>query len=241
MYAMPFRLFALENILIPSLIMLGAALLLGVLIVIVANIFTMPRNEKKEALLDALPGANCGGCGFAGCEGYADYLLKPGADTSLCSVGGAECAREIAGILGTEAKEPEKRIVVLHCQGTSEHTAPRYEYLGTQSCHLAHNLLGGPGSCTYSCMGFGDCVAICAFDALISKTGSSTLTARSAPLAVSVSKPAPRNCLSFCPPARRSPCVAVTSGPALRPGKYATSVVSVVSVVLKSVRQRLFQ
>ncbi|MDD4095062.1 MAG: RnfABCDGE type electron transport complex subunit B [Oscillospiraceae bacterium] len=171
MYVIPVRLSAINDILIPSLIMLGAALLLGVLIVIVSNIFKVPRNEKKEALMDALPGANCGGCGFPGCEGYADYLLTPGANTSLCSVGGAECAREIATILGTEAVEPEKKIVVLHCQGTRDHTSPRYEYLGTQSCHSAHNLLGGPGSCTYGCLGFGDCVAACAFDALHIKDG----------------------------------------------------------------------
>ncbi|MBN1892395.1 MAG: RnfABCDGE type electron transport complex subunit B [Clostridiales bacterium] len=167
MYVLPpIRLSVLDDILIPGLIMFGAALLLGFLIIIISNIFKVPRNEKKEALMDALPGANCGGCGFPGCEGYADYLLKPGADTGLCSVGGAECAREIAAILGTEAVEPEKKLVVLHCQGTHEHTSPRYEYLGTQSCHAAHNLLGGPGSCTYGCLGFGDCVAACAFDAL---------------------------------------------------------------------------
>lgn len=157
---------ALRNILIPGLVMLGAALLLGILIVIISHVCAVERNETREALVDALPGANCGGCGFPGCDAYAEYLLAPGADTSLCSVGGVECAREIASILGTAAVEPEEKVVILHCQGTRNQTGPRYDYLGTLSCHAANGLLAGPGSCTYGCLGFGDCIEVCAFDAL---------------------------------------------------------------------------
>lgn len=159
-------LISLKNIFLSGIVMLGVSLVLGLLIVIISNFFQLSRNEKKEALLEALPGANCGGCGFAGCAGYADYLLKAGADTGLCAVGGIACSREIASILGAEAVEPTPKVVVLHCQGTPEQTSPRYQYHGTQSCNAAHSLLGGPGSCTYGCLGFGDCVAVCAFGAL---------------------------------------------------------------------------
>jgi Na+-translocating ferredoxin:NAD+ oxidoreductase RNF subunit RnfB len=166
-----FALFSFQNILLSGLVMLGVALTLGFLIVIVSTFFQVSQNEKKEALLEALPGANCGGCGFAGCAGYAEYLLKPGADTGLCSPGGAACAREIATILGTVADEPKPQVVVLLCQGAQDQTSPRYQYHGTQSCSAAHGLLGGPGSCTYGCLGFGDCIAACAFGALKIRDG----------------------------------------------------------------------
>ena len=103
----------LTNILIPTGIMLGIALLLGLMIVLVSRIFAVEKNEIKEKILEALPGANCGGCGFAGCEGYADYLSKNGANTALCAVGGVDCAREIAQILGKEAAIPEKKVAVI--------------------------------------------------------------------------------------------------------------------------------
>lgn len=166
-----FALSSFQNILLPGLVMLGVALTLGFLIVLVSNFFQIKQDAKKDALIDALPGANCGGCGFAGCAGYADYLLKPGADTGLCSPGGVACAREIAAILGTVADEPKPQIVVLLCQGTRDQTSPRYQYHGTQSCSAAHSLLGGPGSCTYGCLGFGDCIASCAFGALSLRDG----------------------------------------------------------------------
>ena len=138
----------MTSILIPTGIMLGIALILGILIVIISRVFAVEKNETKEKILEALPGANCGGCGFAGCEGYADYLSKGGANTALCAVGGADCAREIASILGVAAAIPEKKIAVLRCQGTCEQTGKRYVYLGTSSCHAAAGLFGGPNLCT---------------------------------------------------------------------------------------------
>ena len=161
----------LTNILIPTGIMLGIALILGLLIVLVSRAFAVEKNETKEKIIEALPGANCGGCGFAGCEGYADYLSKGGPNTALCAVGGADCAREIASILGVAAAVPEKKVAVLRCQGTCEQTGKRYVYLGTSSCHAASGLLGGPNQCTFGCLGFGDCIAVCAFGALKLKDG----------------------------------------------------------------------
>ena len=162
---------ALQNILIPGVIVLSIAAFLGILIVIVSHFFQMPVDTRKEELLAALPGANCGGCGFAGCDGYAQFLADGSSDTSLCAVGGAACSAELASILGVEAKSPVPRVVRLLCQGSSVHTSRRYEYLGTLTCNAAHGLLGGPGACTYGCLGFGDCVTVCAFHALSIEDG----------------------------------------------------------------------
>jgi electron transport complex protein RnfB len=157
---------SLENILLPGAVVLGIAVLLGILIVIVSHFFQLPVNEKKEELLAAMPGANCGGCGFAGCDGYAQFLADGATNTALCTVGGAACSIELASILGIDASFAEPRIVRLLCQGTTDNTHRRYEYLGTQTCNAAHGLLGGPGACTYGCLGFGDCITVCAFGAL---------------------------------------------------------------------------
>lgn len=156
----------LQNILVPGLVVLGIALLLGGLIITVAHFFQLPSNPTKDELLSALPGANCGGCGYPGCEGYAQYLAEGGKDTTLCTAGGPDCAAELAAILGVAPTVFEAKVAVLLCQGTQQHTQRRYEYLGTQTCNAAHGLLGGPGACTYGCLGFGDCIGVCAFGAL---------------------------------------------------------------------------
>ena len=165
----------IQNILIPSVVVLGIAALLGILIVIVSHFFQMPVNERKEALAAALPGANCGGCGFAGCDGYAQFLADGSTDTSLCAVGGAACSSELASILGVAPKFAEPSVVRLLCQGSTDHTKRRYVYLGTLTCNAAHGLLGGPGACTYGCLGFGDCITVCAFHALSVKDGIITV------------------------------------------------------------------
>jgi len=162
---------SLQNILIPGAVVLGIAVLLGVLIVIVSHFFQLPVNEKRDELLSALPGANCGGCGFAGCEGYAQFLADGAVNTSLCTVGGSACSIELASILGVDAVFSEPKAVRLLCQGTTDKTQRRYEYLGTLTCNAAHGLLGGPGACTYGCLGYGDCITVCAFGALSLKDG----------------------------------------------------------------------
>lgn len=165
---------SVQNIALPSLVVLAIAAILGILIVIVSHFFRLPVNEKKDAIVSVLPGANCGGCGFAGCDGYAEYLANDGPDLTLCAVGGAQCIREIGQILGKNADIPDKKVCILLCQGTqgeNGHTHSRYEYLGTQSCKAANGLLGGPGSCTYGCLGFGDCITACAFGAISKVNG----------------------------------------------------------------------
>lgn len=165
---------SLQNILIPGAMVCGIAAVLGILIVIVSHFFQMPVDEKKEALAAALPGANCGGCGFAGCDGYAQYLADGGSETGRCSVGGEACARELASILGVEAQLPEKQVCRVMCRGTrgpGGNTEFRYEYMGTQTCSAAAGLLAGPGTCTYGCLGFGDCMTVCAFHALSIRDG----------------------------------------------------------------------
>lgn len=193
---------SIQNIAIPAMLVLGIAIVLGILIVIVSHFFRLPINEKKDAITAALPGANCGGCGFPGCEGYAEYLSTGGEDMTLCSVGGETSAKEIARILGKNAVVPEQKVCVLLCQGTrgeNGHTHPRFDYLGTQTCSAANGLLGGPGSCTYGCLGFGDCIGVCMFDAITKVDGIVRINAKKCTACGLCVKACPKQVLQLLP------------------------------------------
>jgi len=122
-----------------------------------------PRIEKVN---DALPGANCGGCGFAGCMNFAENVVKGNAPINGCPVGGVETANKIAQILGVkvEAGEPLKARVL--CQGGLNEMAVKGEYMGLESCVAAHISGGATKLCEWGCLGFGDCVDACPFDAM---------------------------------------------------------------------------
>jgi electron transport complex protein RnfB len=161
-----FVLLSLPSVLVPVAIASGLALLLGIVIVITSRIFAIPVDERLEAIKGILPGANCGACGYTGCEGYAIALSEGEQDTTKCPVGGAEVANKLAAYLGLAAPDFIPKVAHVHCHGTVYNTQKRYEYAGTIGCAAAHGLFSGPNSCTYGCIGFGDCVHACPFGAL---------------------------------------------------------------------------
>jgi electron transport complex protein RnfB len=122
-----------------------------------------PRVEKINA---ALPQANCGACGFAGCQALAEAIAAGKAAPGSCPVGGADTVSKIAKILGVQAGEVIKKVARLHCRGTHEAAPRRSRYLGLQTCFAAH-LMGGDKLCTYGCLGLADCVRACPFDAMV--------------------------------------------------------------------------
>lgn len=161
---------------LPVLIMGVVALLLGVLITIVSKKFEIPQDPKVNDLTNILPGANCGGCGYSGCAGYA-VALASGEDkvTTKCSVGGPDVAAEVAEYLGYTGGTFESKVAQVHCQGTKDHTSTRFDYDGTPTCANAHLVSGGPGKCTFGCLGFGDCQRACEFDAITMKNGVASI------------------------------------------------------------------
>lgn len=161
-----FFMISLPSVLIPIAIGGGIAFALGVVIMIVSKVFAIPVNEKLETIRGILPGANCGACGYSGCEGYAMALDEGDSNPARCPVGGAEVASELAELLGLAAPNFTPQVANVHCNGTTGNTKKRYEYAGTSSCAAADSLFSGPNSCTYGCMGYGDCVAVCQFDAI---------------------------------------------------------------------------
>lgn len=134
--------------------------------------FKVEVDEKEEAVLNALPGNNCGGCGFPGCSGLAAAIAKGEAPVNGCPVGGEPTAKKVAAIMGVEAEDSVRKVAFVHCQGDCEKTHLNYEYHGAQDCRMMSFVPdGGPKSCNHGCLGYGTCVEACPFDAIHVQNG----------------------------------------------------------------------
>ena len=151
-----------------SVLVLGAlGLVFGVLLMCANKVFEMPANPTRDAVRNALPGANCGGCGFAGCDALAEAIAAGTAPISACPVGGAAVANEIASILGIEDMPDQVRnVATVVCQGSSDRCLNKFDYHGIQDCVAASLINDGNRACKYACLGFGTCVRACKFDAI---------------------------------------------------------------------------
>ena len=161
----------MTSILIAVGIVAGIGLLIGLILSVASIIMAVPKDEKAEKILEALPGANCGACGYSGCSGYAAALAKGKAEPGLCAPGGSSCTKAVSEILGVETGAVEPKVAVVKCRGSLEHTSYRAQYSGIMSCAAAMKIGGGLTACTYGCMGLGDCEAVCPYDAIHVKNG----------------------------------------------------------------------
>lgn len=129
--------------------------------------FKVKVDEKEEAVLAALPGNNCGGCGYAGCSGLAAAIAKGDAPVNACPVGGEAVGEQVAAIMGVSAEKTEKMTAFVHCIGDCEKATVDYDYTGTEDCRMLSFVPnGGPKTCNSGCLGFGSCVKACPFDAI---------------------------------------------------------------------------
>ena len=145
----------------------GVGLFIGVFLGIASTCFKVQVDEKEEAILAALPGNNCGGCGFPGCSGLAAAIARGEAAVNACPVGGEPVGKVIAGICGVEAGETVRMTAFVQCQGDCDKTTLDYDYHGIEDCRMLSFVPnGGAKSCNYGCLGFGSCVAVCPFDAI---------------------------------------------------------------------------
>lgn len=156
----------MEAIIIPTLILGGLGLLFGLLLALASIIFKVESDERIEKIINCLPGANCGGCGYAGCGAFADAIVKGDASASGCKVISDENLDQIAQIMGIECVKEEKKVAFVKCSGTCDVAPDKYEIFGVDDCVVAFTLSGGPKKCSYGCMGLGSCVSVCKFDAL---------------------------------------------------------------------------
>lgn len=156
----------ISQILIPVAVVGSVAIALGVALIIISAIFKVEKDPLQVNLQNALPGINCGACGFSSCEAYSRWLAAGNSDTGKCPVGGNETAEELSNILGVPHKPVEEIVAHVMCKGTVHNTDKRFEYHGTMGCKSAHDLFSGPNTCTYGCLGLSDCVEACPYGAI---------------------------------------------------------------------------
>ena len=154
------------DILIAFIVMFSIALVAGVLLSVFSHFFAVPENPVKKQVRECLPGINCGACGFKGCDDYAEALAGGGVSPSLCIPGAQKVADEIGAILGVEASAFNDKVAFVACKGTCGAVTKTAEYEGVQTCKGAAMIYGGPNSCRFGCLGYGDCVAACPADAI---------------------------------------------------------------------------
>jgi Na+-translocating ferredoxin:NAD+ oxidoreductase RNF subunit RnfB len=141
------------------------AFILGLALGFFRQFFEVPQDLLTGQIREILPGANCGACGYPGCDAYAAAIAKKEAGISSCSVGGPAVAEQLAAIVGGDATVIPV-VAVLACQGSKEHAAVKGEYTGIRTCRGAKLSAGGTKLCAWGCLGFGDCTLVCQFGAL---------------------------------------------------------------------------
>lgn len=156
------------NTLVLTIVSLSAlGVLLATVLYFVAQKFKVFEDPRIDEVDEVLPGANCGGCGYPGCRGFAEACVKAeDLGTLFCPVGGNDCMGDVAKVLGKEAVEKDPLIAVLQCAGTSSCRPKTNNYDGADSCTIASSLYGGDTGCQFGCLGLGECTEVCNFDAL---------------------------------------------------------------------------
>lgn len=157
----------LVGILMATVVIGCVGLFVGLFLGVAGIKFHVETDPREEAVVNALPGNNCGGCGYAGCSGLATAIVEGKAPVNACPVGGEEVAKVIGAIMGVDAEAGEKMVAFVKCQGDCDKTRQDYEYHGNADCGMLSFVPnGGPKSCNQGCLGFGNCVKACPFDAI---------------------------------------------------------------------------
>ena len=165
----------MTEILIAIGILGGLGLIFGLVLAAASKMFYVETDPRLEQLNECLPGANCGGCGYAGCGGYAEAVLNGEAPIGRCNSGGNECAQAMAAIMGVEAGEVTRKVALVRCSGEKTVDADgnltgakiKANYEGFHDCIAASKVGGnGPLSCKYGCLGYGTCVKARKYDAI---------------------------------------------------------------------------
>ena len=166
----------MTDILIAVGILSALGLGFGLVLAAASKVFYVETDPRLDALNECLPGANCGGCGYAGCGGYAEAVLNGEAPIGKCASGGNECARAMGAIMGIKAEAVARKVALVKCSGQKTYDENGVQtggarvkgiYEGFKDCLAASKVGGkGPLSCQYGCLGFGTCTKVCKYDAI---------------------------------------------------------------------------
>ena len=194
------------NLILIAVISLGViGLIAAVILYVASKKFAVYEDPRIAQVAEVLPQANCGGCGFPGCAGFAAACVKAADAGSIeglyCPGAGAEGMAKIASILGMEAVAAEPKIAVVRCNGSCENRPRIAQYDGAQSCAIAHSTSGGETACAFGCLGCGDCVSVCKFDAIRMnpETGLPEVDEQKCTACGACTKACPRNIIEIRP------------------------------------------
>ena len=155
-----------SNLLIAVAVLAGIGLVLGVLIAVAARIFKVASDPRIEAVAELLPGANCGGCGLAGCADFARNVVAGKINPAQCVAASQETRSSIARALGVELIKSAPMVAVVCCSGSGANTLEPTLYNGIADCVSAALVAGGPKACSYGCFGLSSCARACSFGAI---------------------------------------------------------------------------
>ena len=182
------------------LTLFGLGFVAAVVLAIASRVFYVEEDPRVEAVLDVLPGANCGGCGYAGCEGYAIAVVNdPDIPASLCVAGTDETCMAVGELTGKAAGSASPMLSFRRCDKIAGNVKERYKYHGMPSCAAATLLMNGTSNCSWSCLGFGDCVEVCPFGAMKIVDGLVTINPAKCTGCGLCIKICPRNSLDLIP------------------------------------------
>ena len=187
------------------LLVAGIGLVASLLISVASTFMSVKVNEKEVAVRDCLPGANCGACGYSGCDAYAKAVAEDSSvPANLCRPGGASVAKAVADVMGVEVLESKPMAAFVHCHGDCFNNAQKEIYYGLESCAAAKMLYGGKVACTAGCLGCGDCAKACQYDAICMENGIAHVDTRKCTACGMCVKACPNKLISIIPLAEKS-------------------------------------
>lgn len=186
------------------IISLLVAFILGALLGVFSKIFHVEVDEKEAAILKVLPNGNCGGCGYAGCAAYAKAVAEGTAPANACTAGGPSVAKALGEILG-QTVEAQSYFAVVACQGTKDNACSRGNYHGVESCAAAAIAINGTKLCGFGCIGIGDCVKVCKFDAIKLENGIPVIDKEKCTGCGACARECPRKLIKKIPEGQKAP------------------------------------
>lgn len=190
----------MTGIIYPVAVMGSLGLVFGALLAFASKKFEVQLDPRQIQVRTILPGANCGGCGYAGCDAYAEAIVADGAAITACAPGGAALVERLAEIMGFDAQADEPKVAFLKCLGTPAKTVKNSVYIGVPDCRQAAVVPGrGPTSCQFGCMGLGTCVRACVFGAMSLQNGLAVVDIEKCVGCGTCAAQCPRGVLSMIP------------------------------------------
>ena len=188
------------NPIIFAVIIVGGIGLVAGLGLSIASIFmAVKKDEKVEALRAELPGANCGACGYSGCDGYAEALAKGETKPGLCAPGGIDCNNKLGEILGVSVEMAEPRVATVKCNGTCDHVNNKMHYIGVSTCKAANMMYSGNSACNFGCLGFGDCEKACKYGAINIENGKACVDVEKCTACTACATVCPKSIIEMMP------------------------------------------